>query len=91
MAIFKSIKGKIFRDNAPLQYYTFTVVGINDEFVTDKGGNFFIEKIPSKTKELKLLIGTKEVVISVVSKEADDEMVDIGKVQLSGADLKTNK
>jgi len=82
MSYMKAVTGRLFKDGYPLALTEFTVEGQDEEYMTSTKGDFYIENIPAKAKQVRISAEKKEVIISLKNnEEVEVERVGVVVVQ----------
>lgn len=82
MSYIKAVTGRLFKDGYPLALTEFTVEGQDEEYMTSTKGDFYIENIPAKAKQVRISAEKKEVIISLKNnEEVEVERVGVVVVQ----------
>ena len=82
MSYIKAVTGRLVKDGYPLALTEFTVEGQDEEYMTSTKGDFYIENIPAKAKQVRISAEKKEVIISLKNnEEVEVERVGVVVVQ----------
>ncbi len=81
MSYMKAVTGRLFKDGYPLALTEIKVEGQDVEYMTSTKGDFYIENIPAKAKQVRIYAGEKEVMITLNDNDAEVERVGVIAVQ----------